>query len=55
MLLPDIEAELSIREQGREVWYEEAFPVAEKTYHLALWLRSQAAAMGIDPAFIPDS
>ncbi|MEU7281553.1 hypothetical protein AB0A69_22665 [Streptomyces sp. NPDC045431] len=43
VLLLDIEAELSIRESGREVWSEEAFPVAELAYHLALWLRSPDA------------
>ncbi|WP_432247286.1 hypothetical protein ACRAR1_04250 [Streptomyces sanyensis] len=43
VLLLDVEAELSIREQGREVWSEEAFPVAELAYHLAHWLRSPAA------------
>ncbi|WP_457467459.1 DUF7878 domain-containing protein [Streptomyces sp. TE4109] len=43
MLLLDIDAELSIWEQGREVWSEEAFPVAELAYHLALWLQSPAA------------
>ncbi|MGW2033521.1 DUF7878 domain-containing protein [Streptomyces sp. NPDC001811] len=45
VLLLDIEAELSIREQGREVWSEEAFPVAELAYHLALWLQSPAAGL----------
>ncbi|MFF5443399.1 hypothetical protein [Streptomyces achromogenes] len=43
VLLLDIEAELSIWEQGREVWSEDAFPVAELAYHLALWLPSPAA------------
>ncbi|MGW1411071.1 DUF7878 domain-containing protein [Streptomyces sp. NPDC002403] len=43
VLLLDIEAELSIWEEGRAVWSEEAFPVAELAYHLALWLRSPAA------------
>jgi hypothetical protein len=43
VLLLDIEAELSIWEQGREVWSEEAFPVAELAYYLALWLQSPAA------------
>ncbi|MEU5441682.1 DUF7878 domain-containing protein [Streptomyces griseofuscus] len=43
VLLLDIEAELSIREQEREVWCEEAFPVAELAYHLALWLQSPSA------------
>ncbi|MEV3969852.1 hypothetical protein AB0K68_17135 [Streptomyces sp. NPDC050698] len=43
VLLLDIEAELSIWEQGREVWSEEAFPVAELAYHLALWFQSPAA------------
>ncbi|MFF7725741.1 hypothetical protein [Streptomyces sp. NPDC008001] len=43
VLLLDIDAELSIREQGREVWSETAFPVAELAYHLTLWLRSAAA------------
>jgi hypothetical protein len=43
VLLLDIEAELSIWEQGRMVWSEEAFPVAELAYHLAFWLRSAAA------------
>ncbi|MFF6914312.1 hypothetical protein [Streptomyces sp. NPDC012466] len=42
VLLLDIEAELSIWEQGREVWSEEAFPVAELAYYLALWLQSPA-------------
>ncbi|MFD7537577.1 MULTISPECIES: hypothetical protein [unclassified Streptomyces] len=40
VLLLDIEAELSIWEEGRVVWSEEAFPVAELAYHLALWLQS---------------
>ncbi|MGW2600298.1 DUF7878 domain-containing protein [Streptomyces klenkii] len=39
VLLLDIEAELSLWEGGRAVWSEEAFPVAEPAYHLALWLR----------------
>lgn len=43
VLLLDMEAELSIWEQGREVWSEEAFPVAELAHHLALWLQSPAA------------
>ncbi|MFF4881203.1 DUF7878 domain-containing protein [Streptomyces nigra] len=43
MLLLDIEAELSIWEQGRVVWSEEQFPVAELAYHLALWLQSPDA------------
>ncbi|MEV7121044.1 hypothetical protein [Kitasatospora griseola] len=43
VLLLDIEAELSIWEQGRQVWSEEAFPVAELAYHLALWLQGPAA------------
>ncbi|MFE9416237.1 hypothetical protein ACFYMX_11415 [Streptomyces griseofuscus] len=43
VLLLDIEAELSIREQGRQMWCEEAFPVAELAYHLALWLQSPSA------------
>ena len=43
VLLLDIDAELSIWEQGREVWCEEAFPVAELVYHLALWLRRPSA------------
>jgi hypothetical protein len=43
VLLLDIEAELSIWEQGRKVWSEEAFPVAELAYHLALWLQSPSA------------
>lgn len=43
VLLLDIEAELSIWEEGRAVWSEEAFPVAELAYHLALWLQSPAA------------
>ena len=55
-----IDAELSIWEQGREVWSEEAFPVAELAYHLALWLRSPAAghedfeldSMQADPGMI---
>ncbi|MFJ1611086.1 hypothetical protein ACIOHS_48630 [Streptomyces sp. NPDC088253] len=60
MLLLDIEAELSIWEQGRVVWSEEAFPVAELAYHLALWLQSPAAghedfeldSMQADPGLI---
>ncbi|MFJ4185474.1 hypothetical protein [Kitasatospora sp. NPDC089509] len=60
MLLLDIEAELSIRDQGRVVWSEEAFPVAELAYHLALWLQSPAAgqedfeldSMQADPGLI---
>ncbi|MEU8629762.1 hypothetical protein [Streptomyces sp. NPDC048669] len=44
MLLLDIEAELSIWEEGRAVWSEEAFPVAELACHLTLWLQSPAAA-----------
>ncbi|MEU3072700.1 hypothetical protein [Streptomyces laurentii] len=43
VLLLDIEADLSIWEQGQEVWSEAMFPVAELAYHLALWLRSPAA------------
>ncbi|MFB6508347.1 MULTISPECIES: hypothetical protein [unclassified Streptomyces] len=42
VLLLDIEAELSIWEEGRAVWSEEAFPVAELAYHLELWLQSPA-------------
>ncbi|WP_245173242.1 hypothetical protein [Streptomyces aureus] len=51
VLLLDIEAELSLWEQGRKVWSEAAFPVAELTYHLALWLQSPSAgheAFGLD-------
>ncbi len=43
VLLLDIEAELSMWEQGQVVWREEQFPVAELAYHLALWLQSPAA------------
>ncbi|MFJ4894955.1 hypothetical protein ACIP5U_33915 [Streptomyces sp. NPDC088788] len=43
VLLLDIEAELSIWEEGKLVWSEEAFPVAELACHLALWLQSPAA------------
>ncbi|MEU5891779.1 hypothetical protein ABZ835_33825 [Streptomyces sp. NPDC047461] len=39
----DIEAELAIWEQGRVVWSEGAFPVAELAYQLALWLKDPAA------------
>lgn len=46
VLLLDIEAELSIWEDGRAVWSEEAFPVAELAYHLALWLQSPDAGRG---------
>ncbi|MFG3287191.1 hypothetical protein [Streptomyces sp. NPDC048111] len=42
MLLLDIEAELSIWEEGKVVWSERAFPVAELAYHLALWLQIPA-------------
>ncbi|MFJ9523776.1 hypothetical protein ACIRPK_36860 [Kitasatospora sp. NPDC101801] len=60
MLLLDIEAELSIRDRGRVVWSEEAFPVAELAYHLALWLQSPATghedveldSMQADPGLI---
>ncbi|MFE4177051.1 hypothetical protein ACFRR7_34295 [Streptomyces sp. NPDC056909] len=60
MLLLDIEAELSIWEDGRVVWSEGAFPVAELAYHLALWLQSPAAgredfeldSMQADPGLI---
>lgn len=45
VLLLDIEAELSIWEQGRMVWSEEAFPVAELAYHLTL--RQLAPLFGI--------
>jgi hypothetical protein len=41
--LLDIEAELSLWEEGRVVWSEEAFPVAELAYHLVLWLQSPDA------------
>jgi hypothetical protein len=44
VLLLDVEAELSIWEQGRVVWSEEAFPAAELAYHLALWLQRPTAA-----------
>ncbi|MER5887754.1 hypothetical protein ABT160_28395 [Streptomyces sp. NPDC001941] len=44
MLLLDIEAELSIWEQGRVVWSQEAFPVAELAYHVALWFQNPASA-----------
>ncbi|MER6184233.1 hypothetical protein [Streptomyces sp. NPDC001652] len=43
VLLLDIEAELSILEQGRVVWSERAFPVAELAYRLQLWLHGPAA------------
>ncbi|GGU46966.1 hypothetical protein [Streptomyces coeruleorubidus] len=43
VLLLDIEAELTIWEEGKLVWSEEAFPVAELAYHLALWLQNPAA------------
>ncbi|MET8572029.1 hypothetical protein [Streptomyces sp. NPDC004783] len=43
VLLLDVEAELSIWEQGRVVWAEEAFPVTELAYHLALWLQRPSA------------
>lgn len=43
VLLLDIEAELSIWEQGRAVWSQEQFPVAELAYHLAFWLQSPDA------------
>ncbi|WP_369383220.1 hypothetical protein [Streptomyces sp. cg36] len=60
VLLLDIDAELSIWEQGRKVWSEEAFPVAELAYHLALWLQGPAAghegfeldSMQADPGLI---
>lgn len=60
VLLLDVEAELSIREAGRTLWAEAAFPVAELAYHLALWLRSPDAgeadfeldSMQADPGLI---
>ncbi|MFD6294328.1 hypothetical protein ACFWFU_05920 [Streptomyces sp. NPDC060235] len=60
VLLLDIEAELSIWEDRRVVWSEEAFPVAELAYHLALWLQSPDAgevgfeldSMQADPGLI---
>ncbi|WP_234346057.1 hypothetical protein [Streptomyces sp. NRRL F-5755] len=60
VLLLDLEAELSIWEDGRIVWSEEAFPVAELAYHLALWLQSPGAdregfeldSMQADPGLI---
>lgn len=48
VLLLDIEAELSIWEEGQMVWSEEAFPVAELAYHLALWLQSSNAGQEDD-------
>jgi hypothetical protein len=47
VLLLDIEAELSIWEEGRAVWSEEAFPVAELAYQLALWLQSAAGGQEV--------
>lgn len=47
VLLLDIEAELSIWEEGGAVWSEEAFPVAELAYHLAFWLRRPAAGQEV--------
>ncbi|MGW6559588.1 DUF7878 domain-containing protein [Streptomyces hydrogenans] len=38
ILLVDIEADLMISDNGRIVWSEEAFPVAELAYGLARWL-----------------
>jgi hypothetical protein len=60
VLLLDIEAELSIWEDRRVVWSEEAFPVAELAYHLALWVQSPDAgredfeldSMQADPGLI---
>jgi hypothetical protein len=60
VLLLDIEAQLSIWEDGRVVWSEEAFPVAELAYHVALWLQSPDAgredfeldSMQADPGLI---
>lgn len=43
VLLLDIEAELSVWEQGQVVWSEQEFPVAELAYHLALWLQGPMA------------
>ncbi|KDN88057.1 hypothetical protein KCH_01340 [Kitasatospora cheerisanensis KCTC 2395] len=39
VLLLDVEAELSIVDDGRPVWSEPAFPVAELARGLAFWLR----------------
>ncbi|MFH8411154.1 hypothetical protein ACH4FX_41250 [Streptomyces sp. NPDC018019] len=60
VLLLGIEADLSIWEDGQVVWSEEAFPVAELAYHVALWLRSPDAgredfeldSMQADPGLI---
>lgn len=60
VLLLDIEADLSMWEDGRVVWSEEAFPVAELAYHVALWLQSPDAgredfeldSMQADPGLI---
>lgn len=43
LLLLDIEAELSIWEEGRAVLSEEGFPVAELAYRLVHWLQSPVA------------
>ncbi|WP_326682826.1 DUF7878 domain-containing protein [Streptomyces sp. NBC_01237] len=42
VLLLDIEAELSIWDQGRVVWSEKSFPVAELACQLVLWLQGPA-------------
>ncbi|MFI5774747.1 hypothetical protein ACIA74_41110 [Streptomyces sp. NPDC051658] len=60
MLLLNIEAELSIWDDGRVVWSQEAFPAAELAYHLALWLQGPDAdredfeldSMQADPGLI---
>ncbi|MEU9321866.1 hypothetical protein [Streptomyces sp. NPDC048295] len=60
VLLLDIGAELSIREDQGVLWSEEAFPVAELAYHLALWLQGpdtgredfEFCSMQADPGLI---
>ncbi|MFE5795776.1 hypothetical protein ACFQ8C_24825 [Streptomyces sp. NPDC056503] len=46
ILLVDIEADLVISDNGRTVWNEDMFPVAELAYDLARWLRLADGARG---------
>ncbi|MBC2874674.1 hypothetical protein H7K43_06330 [Streptomyces sp. TYQ1024] len=46
VLLLDVEADLSVREDGRTVWAEDAFPAAELAYQLGRWLRGADADRG---------
>ncbi|WP_326680908.1 DUF7878 domain-containing protein [Streptomyces sp. NBC_01237] len=48
VLLLDIEAELSIWDEGRVAWSEKSFPVADLAYQLALWLQGPASQQSFE-------